>query len=199
MQKITFKYLLWKVLICFLLQVMATAVCIPAVWVLKANDFENSLSALIYSIGAFVVFLTLQYGIMKRSNLSNITKKDYLLGESVAYSVCVLLGTLLLALFSGGLAPQGFSYYLAVFSCGYPLCYLTGNILLGALLQLALFPVLLLALYALKKKKDPLLLGNKKLPTPADSPVEEEQFKEEPYEEDEEENATSDTLSEDEQ
>ena len=200
MQKITFKYLLWKVLICFLLQVMATAVCIPAVWVLKANDFENSLCALIYSIGAFVVFLALQYGIMKRSNLSNISKKDYLLGESIAYSVCVLIGTLILALCSGGLVPQGFPYYLAVFSCGYPLCYLTGNILLGALLQLVLFPVLLLALYALKKKKDPMLLGSKKLPLPKDALVVEERSEEEgSCEEDEEENAESDTLSEDEQ
>ncbi|MBQ8236282.1 MAG: hypothetical protein IJZ37_06345, partial [Clostridia bacterium] len=84
--------------------------------------------------------------------------------------------------------------------CGYPLCYLTGNILLGALLQLVLFPVLLLALYALKKKKDPMLLGSKKLPLPKDALVVEERSEEEgSCEEDEEENAESDTLSEDEQ
>lgn len=161
MQKITPKYLLWKVIICFLTQLMAAGLGVPFVMIAKANNLNDLTVATVLSVGVFVVYLFLHYGIMKRSNLSSISKRDYLIGETAAFSLLALLGAILLWILSGGLSPAGFSYFTAVFFCTYACTYLTGNILLGLSLQILLFTLCLLLLYAIKKKKDPELKGNK--------------------------------------
>ena len=165
MQKITPKYLMWKVLISFLTQLMAAAVGVPFVMIAKANRLDGRLVTLLLSIGTFLVFLSLQYQLMRRSNLSSISKKNYILGEVAAYGILCLVGHVVLAVFSKGLHPSDFSYVTLVFFCGFPLTYLTNNILLGLPLQMALFLVAMLLLYAIKKRKDPALTGNR-MPLP---------------------------------
>ena len=165
MQKITPKYLMWKVLISFLTQLMAVAVGVPFVMIAKANRLDGRLVTLLLSIGTFLVFLSLQYQLMRRSNLSSISKKNYILGEVAAYGILCLVGHVVLAVFSKGLHPADFSYVTLVFFCGFPLTYLTNNILLGLPLQMALFLVAMLLLYAIKKRKDPALTGNR-MPLP---------------------------------
>ena len=166
MQRITPKYLLWKIIICFLTQLMAAGLGVPFVMIAKANDLNDLTVATVLSVAVFVVYLFLHYGIMKRSNLSSISKRDYLIGEVAAFSALALMGGVVLTVLSGGLVPAGFSYFTAVFFCTYACTYLTGNILLGIPLQILLFTLCLSGLYAIKKKKDPGLRGNK-LPLPA--------------------------------
>lgn len=175
MQKITPKYLLWKIIICFLTQLMAAGLGVPFVMIAKINDLDGGIVALVLSAFVFAVYICLQYGVMKRSNLSAISKKDYLIGEVAAFSALALIGGVVLAILSGGLVPADFSYFTAVFFCTYACTYLTGNILLGIPLQILLFTLCLTLLYAIKKKKDPGLRGNK-LPLPAikEDPAEEE-------------------------
>ena len=117
------------------------------------------------AVAVFAVYLCLHYGIMKRSNLSGISKKEYLIGETSAFSVLCLVGGIVLLIVSGGLVPAEFSYFTAVFFSTYLCTYLTGNILPGLPLQILLFFLCLLALYALKKKADPQLTGNR-MPLP---------------------------------
>lgn len=162
MQKITPRYLMWKVIICFLTQIMAAAVGIPFLMIAKANELDGNLTALLLTLGTFLLFLTLQYQLMKRSNLSGISKRNYILGESLAYGMLCLLGHVLLLVLSGGLVPAPVSYYTAVFSCGYLCSYAVGNLILGFFLQILLFVSCLAMLYRLKKKKDPTLLGAKR-------------------------------------
>ena len=175
MQKITPKYLLWKIIICFLTQLMAAGLGVPFVMIAKINDLDGGIVALVLSAFVFAVYICLQYGVMKRSNLSAISKKDYLIGEVTAFSALALMGGVVLTILSGGLVPADFSYFTAVFFCTYACTYLTGNILLGIPLQILLFTLCLTLLYAIKKKKDPGLRGNK-LPLPAikEDPAEEE-------------------------
>lgn len=165
MQKITPKYLMWKVIISFLTQLMAAAAGVPFVIIAKANRLDGRLVTLILSIGTFLIFLSLQYQLMRRSNLSSISKKNYIIGEGVAYGTLCLIGHIVLAIFSKGLIPADFSYVTLVFFCGFPLTYLTNNILLGLPLQIALFFLTMLLLYALKKHRDPTLRGNR-MPLP---------------------------------
>ena len=177
MQKITPKYLLWKIIICFLTQLMAAGLGVPFVMIAKINDLDGGIVALVLSAFVFAVYICLQYGVMKRSNLSAISKKDYLIGEVTAFSALALMGGVVLTILSGGLVPADFSYFTAVFFCTYACTYLTGNILLGIPLQILLFTLCLTLLYASKKKKDPGLRGNK-LPLPAikeEDPSEKEQ------------------------
>lgn len=175
MQKITPKYMLWKIVICFLTQLMASAIGIPFVMVAKANGVDGKLIATLLSAAVFAVYLFFQHGIMKRSNLSSISRKSYLIGETAAFSLLCLVGSVVLAILSRGLVPAGFSYFTALFFSSYLCIYLTDNVLLGAFLQILLFTLCLSGLYAIKKKKDPSLRGNK-LPLPAikEDPAEEE-------------------------
>ena len=53
MQKITPKYMLWKIVICFLTQLMASAIGIPFVMVAKANGVDGKLIATLLSIFSF--------------------------------------------------------------------------------------------------------------------------------------------------
>ncbi|MBP3320747.1 MAG: hypothetical protein J6M12_00185 [Clostridia bacterium] len=181
MQKITPKYLLWKIIICFLTQLMAAGLGIPFVMIAKANDLNGQTVATVLSVGVFIVYLFLHYGIMKRSNLSSISKRAYLIGETVSFSIIALVGAIALLILSRGLVPAGFSYFTAVFFCTYACSYLTGNIPLGIALQILLFTLCLTLLYAIKKKKDPCLKGNKQ-PLPKGAAVvyhqEEEGFEE---------------------
>lgn len=176
MQKITPKYLLWKIIICFLTQLMAAGLGVPFVMIAKINDLDGGIVAPVLSAFVFAVYICLQYGVMKRSNLSSISKKDYLIGEVAAFSTLALIGGVALTILSGCLVPADFSYFTAVFFCTYTCTYLTGNILLGTPLQILLFTLCLILLYAIKKKKDPGLKGAK-LAMPAikeEEPAEEE-------------------------
>jgi hypothetical protein len=163
MQKITAKYMMWKVIICFLTQIMAAAAGVPFLMICMANGLEGSLISLLLSGGCYLIFLYLQHQLMKRSDLSGISKKNYLLGESLAYLIIALFGSILLAVLSKGIVPCGISYYTVAFSCGYFASYAVNNLLLGLPLQTLLFVLSLKLLYFIKKKKDPTLKGVKKL------------------------------------
>ena len=173
MQKITSKYIMWKVIICFLTQLMAAAVGVPFLMICKANGLEGGLVSLLLTGGCFLIFLYLQYQLMKRSDLSAISEKNYLLGESIAYGITTLSGTLLLAILSGGMIPTDISYYTVVFSCGYLFSYAVNNLIIGLPLQILLFVLALKTLYFIKKKKDPTLKGAKITLPQADGAFEE--------------------------
>ncbi len=158
MQKITAKYLGWKTVIHFLLLIMVSAPILPVALLLHAAVGPN-LYPKILSCAAFLIFLLLQRWLIGRSDLSHISRSLYVTGEGIAYGFLTLLGCAVLCVFSKGLSPSHFSYLLLPFLPVLPLCYLTGNIAVGFLLQCVLYFPCAALLYALKKRKDPSLRG----------------------------------------
>lgn len=169
MKKIDGKYLFWKVVIHLLLLVMTMALGFPMTLIMK-----NTVSALLLSKVAsgvtLVLFLLLQYWLIQRSDLSGIKAKSYILGEGIAYGVVVLLGGVLLLIISKGISPVDFSFFAVPFLPTSFFSYFSGNILLGSLLQILCYPLFVLLLYVIKKKKDPSLCGGKRKLPSQDSP-----------------------------
>ncbi len=160
MQKLTGKYLFFKTVIHFLLLLMTLVFSIPAFYLFKNGENSITLTVRCVSSLSFVALALFWYYVMRRSNLSKISKSVYLTGELLPIIFWTVVSNLILYIFSGSLVPPGpkwYSYLLFPLSA---CSYLTNNLLLGSLLQILLCVLTLLLLYGLKKKRDPSLVGS---------------------------------------
>ena len=157
---------------------MVLPLSFPAYLIVSKSVPESGqrLAFTILSCGAFIVFLLYQNWIIRRSDLSTISWRRYIIGESVAFAVYALLGAELYRILSGAWAPGEISYWNAIFLPFYPASLLVGHIAFGALILIALYPFCILLLYTLKKKSDPSLRGRKGRETP-ETPVAEQEYK----------------------
>lgn len=160
MRKLDAKYIFWKVLIHLLVTVMTLAFGVMISAVLENNDVSPEKTAKWVSGLTLFLFLLFQYWLIQRSDLSRISKKLYILGEGTAFAILSLfLGVILLIAGGKGMTPKplgGFSPAPLFFA------YLWQRIDLGVLTASVVYPLVALFLYAVKKKKDPTLLGAKK-------------------------------------
>ena len=155
-------YIFWKVIIHLLIMLMATAFGVPLCAVLSMNGIDGHIISVAVSALTFVVFILLQYWLIKRSDLSNISMWDYLFGETAAFALLAAPGNGILAVISKGNVPVSTSY--ASFPV-FTMAQTFKNILLGSVATVAIYFLAVLLLYFLKKKKDPTLKGRKKLRT----------------------------------
>ena len=160
MQKLTGKYLFFKTVIHLLFLLMTLVFSIPAVYLFKSGDNSVSLTVRCVSSLSFVVLALFWHYVIRRSNLSKISKGAYLAGELLPITFWTVVGNLILYIPSGSLVPPEPKWYAYLFFPFSACSYLTNNLLLGSLLQILLCALTLFLLYGLKKRKDPSLSGS---------------------------------------
>lgn len=151
-------YIFWKVIIHLLLMVIATAFGVPLCAVLSMNGIDGHIISIAVSVGTLAIFILLQYWLILRSDLSNISMRDYLLGETAAFALVTAVGNGILAVISKGNVPVSTSYAsIPVFA----MTHLLKSIIPGSAMTVAIYFFVAYLLYLLKKKKDPALMGRK--------------------------------------
>ena len=154
MQKLTGKYLFFKTVIHLLFLLMTLVFSIPAFYLFKSGDNSVSLTVRCVSSLSFVVLALFWHYVIRRSNLSKISKGAYLAGELLPITFWTVVGNLILYIPSGSLVPPEPKWYAYLFFPFSACSYLTNNLLLGSLLQILLcahpFPAL-----RTEKKKGP--------------------------------------------
>lgn len=160
MQKLTGKYLFFKTVIHLLFLLMTLVFSIPAFYLFKSGGNSISLTVRCVSSLSFVVLALFWYYVIRRSNLSKISKGAYLAGELLPITFWTVVGNLILYIPSGSLVPPEPKWYAYLFFPFSACSYLTNNLLLGSLLQILLCALTLFLLYGLKKRKDPSLSGS---------------------------------------
>ena len=91
MQKLTGKYLFFKTVIHLLFLLMTLVFSIPAFYLFKSGDNSVSLTVRCVSSLSFVVLALFWHYVIRRSNLSKISKGAYLAGELLPITFCISL------------------------------------------------------------------------------------------------------------
>ena len=111
MQKLTGKYLFFKTVIHLLFLLMTLVFSIPAFYLFKSGDNSVSLTVRCVSSLSFVVLALFWHYVIRRSNLSKISKGAYLAGELLPITFWTVVGNLILYIPSGSLVPPEPKWY----------------------------------------------------------------------------------------
>ena len=160
MQKPTLGYIVTKTILFILLNAVGICLSIMLLQVTEKSSLTPSLARTLAGGLGLCCYCTLQFRTIMGARLDGISKKDYLVGESlatllplvIALAVCLILGTDTLCI----------GFRTAAFLPLMPFVYATGNLYLGLLLQLVFYTAYNTVCYTIKQKKDPKLLGRKK-------------------------------------
>ena len=176
-KKLTASYLFWKLIVRLLMLVMAVAFSALLYFVLNTGDLGEHVKMTVTAIGAFAVYMVCDWLYVRRSDLSHMKARDFILGESIVYALLTVVSSLILFAISGGPAPTDFSYGAFPFLPHVCFGYLFSNIFIGMPVQIAAFVLIYALLFLLKKKTDPALTGVRSK-VMATAPIVEEQKEE---------------------